>query len=313
MRGVAIALAVALIAAPAAARPLDAVRQAGELRVTVYQNYKPYSWRDNGKPVGVDVDIAQALADALNVRLNLFELRADDDVNDDLRNGVWKGTVLGDAPGDVMLHVPYDKRIEAKNDKIALFAPYHVDGLAMYVDPAKAQAGRDLTLLKADKVAVAVGTIADYTLIAANDHAYLGQVVHERTLDAAAEHFERGDVAAFYGEESASQALARAGKRPFAVVHPKTRRSAATGRSAPRSRPIRAISARRSRARSTTWRATVGCKRFSPHIGSIGASPRRRADRKRLARRMVRCAAGAGAATARRSAKRRAALVGRMK
>ena len=221
MRAVALILA-ALFATNAAARPLDAVRQAGELRVTVYQNYKPYSWRENGKPVGVDVDIAQALADALKLRLSLFELRADDDVNDDLRNGVWKGTVLGDAPGDVMLHVPYDKRIEAKNDRVALIAPYHVDGLAMFVDPAKADAGRDLSLLKADKVAVAVGTIADYTLISANDHAYLGQVVHERTLDAAAEHFERGEVAAFYGEESASLSLARAGKRAFAVVHPET-------------------------------------------------------------------------------------------
>jgi ABC-type amino acid transport substrate-binding protein len=222
LRGISLILALSLAASGAGARSLEAVRQAGELRVTVYQNYKPYSWRADGKAVGVDVDIAQALAEALKVRLSLFELRADDDINDDLRNGVWKGTVLGDAPGDVMLHVPYDKRIEAKNDKVALFAPYHVDGLAMFVDPAKAEAGRDLTLLKSDKVAVAVGTIADYTLISANDHAYLSQVVHERTLDAAAEHFERGEVAAFYGEESASQALARAGKRRFAVVHPQT-------------------------------------------------------------------------------------------
>ncbi len=216
-------LAASLAISGAAARPLDKVRQTGELRVTVYQNYKPYSWRKDGAPAGIDVDIAKALAEALHVRLNLFELRADDDVNDDLRNGVWKGTVLGDAPGDVMLHIPYDKRIEEKNDRVALFAPYHVDGLAMFVDPAKAAAAQDLSLLKTDKAAVAVGTVGDYVLISAHDHAYLPQVVHERTLDAAAEHFERGDVAAFYGEESAGQSFARAGKRPFAVVRPQVK------------------------------------------------------------------------------------------
>ena len=48
-----------------------------------------------------DVDIAQALADALHARLDLFELRADDDINDDLRNGVWRGmaTKAGAATG----------------------------------------------------------------------------------------------------------------------------------------------------------------------------------------------------------------------
>ena len=220
MRFLGFVLAGALAASGAAARPLDAVQKSGTLRVTVYQNYKPYSWRQNDKPIGIDIDIAQALADALHVRANLFELRADDDVNDDLRNGVWKGTVLGDPPGDVMLHVPYDKRIEEKNDRVALFAPYHVDGLAMFIDPAEATAARDLSFLKAQKAAVAVGTIGDYVLSSAHDHAYLAQVVHERTLEAAAQHFERGDVAAFYGEESAGQSFARAGKRPFAVVYP---------------------------------------------------------------------------------------------
>lgn len=220
VRALALALAASLSLSGAAARPLEKVEQTGALRVTVYQNYKPFSWRENDKPVGIDVEIAQALADALHVRLNLFELRADDDIGDDLRNGVWKGTVLGDRPGDVMLHVPYDKHIEQRNDRVALFAPYHVDGVAMFVDPAKAEAGRDLSLLKTDKVAVAVGTIADYALSSTHDHAYIAEVVHERTLDAAAGHFERGDVAAFFGEELAGQSFARAGKRAFAVVHP---------------------------------------------------------------------------------------------
>jgi ABC-type amino acid transport substrate-binding protein len=221
-RALALAFALGLLAAPAAARPLDAVKQSGVLRVAVYQDYKPYSWRENDKPKGIDVEIAKLIAERLGVSLDLFELRADDDINDDLRNGVWRGSVLGAAPGDVMLHVPYDKRIEQTNDRVSLLAPYHIDGMAMVVDPAKSAAGADLTLLKSDKAAVAVGTIGDMVLISVQDHALQPNVVHERTLEQAAEDFEHGRVAAFYGEASAAQAFARHGARPYALVYPKT-------------------------------------------------------------------------------------------
>ena len=221
------ALALALftaagVSAPLHARPLDKVRETGVLRVAVYQDYKPYSWRENGQTVGIDVEIAEALAQSLNARLDLFELRADDDINDDLRNGVWRGSVVGASPGDVMLHVPYDRRIEQSNDRVSLFGPYHVDGMAMIVDPGKADSALDLSLFQREKAAVAVGTIGDMILISLHDHALQPNVVHERDLERAAGDFERGEVAAFYGEASAAEAFARAGQRPFAIVYPKT-------------------------------------------------------------------------------------------
>lgn len=206
----------------AIARPLESVRQAGVLRVAVYQDYKPYSWSQGGHTVGIDAEIAEALAKQMGVKLDLFELRADDDINDDLRNGVWKGSLVGAAPGDVMLHVPYDKLIEKANDRVALVAPYHVDGLAMIVDPAKASAALDLSLFRQEKAAVAYGTMADMILISINDHSLIANVRHEKTLDLAAAAFERGEVPAFYGEASASEALARVGPRAFAIVYPKT-------------------------------------------------------------------------------------------
>lgn len=89
------------------------------------------------------------------MRLDLFELRAGDDVEEDLRNRVWRGTVVGAAPGDVMLHVPCDQRVEAANDRVALFASYHIGGLAMVVDPARQGAAADLPRLKTAKAAVA--------------------------------------------------------------------------------------------------------------------------------------------------------------
>ena len=204
------------------ARPLESVRQAGVLRVAVYQDYKPYSWSEGGRTVGIDADLAEALAKKMGVKLDLFELRADDDINDDLRNGVWRGSVVGAAPGDVMLHVPYDKRIEKENDRVALVGPYHVDGLAMITDPAKASGALDLSLFRQEKVAVADGTFADMILISVDNHSFISNVRHEKGIERAAAAFERGEVPAFYGEASASEALARAGQRPFAIVYPKT-------------------------------------------------------------------------------------------
>jgi ABC-type amino acid transport substrate-binding protein len=259
----------ALAAWQAPGRPLETVKQTGTLRVAVYQDYKPYSWRKDGKPVGIDVEIAQRLAETLGVRLDLFELRADDDINDDLRNGVWRGSLVGAAPGDVMLHVPYDKRIEAGNDRVALFAPYHVDGMAMVVDPSKAVAASDLSLLKSEKAAVAVGTIGDMILISLQDHALQPNVVHERTLEQAAQDYEQGRVAAFYGEASAAQAFARAGARPFALVYPKT----GLGGDWPIGVAVKADS------RDLGEAVAASLRRFSPATASIGASPKRRADR----------------------------------
>jgi ABC-type amino acid transport substrate-binding protein len=204
------------------ARPLEAVRSAGALRVTVYTNYKPYSWTEGGRAMGIDVEIAEALAKAVGVSLDLFPLRADDDINDDLRNGVWRGTVFGAAPGDVMMHVPYDKAIEAKNDRVALASPYHIDGLALAVDPAKAAQALDLSLFLNEKVAVDVGTLGDLIMISAYDQKTLPNVVHFRGIERASQAFEGGEVAAFYGEASAVQSFARAGARPFAIVYPKT-------------------------------------------------------------------------------------------
>lgn len=216
------AACAALVALPGAgcARPLAAVKEKGTLRVAVYRDYKPYSWIENGQSKGIDVDLARGIAKSLDVKLDVFDLRADDNLNDDLRNGVWRGTVVGAAPGDVMMHVPFDRKIEAENDRVALFAPYQVEGLAMAVDPAKASAAPDLSLFLQDKVAVDVGTLADIVLISAHDHRLIPNVVHTRGMPRAAEAFERGEVAAFYGEASAVESLARNGPRPFTIVVP---------------------------------------------------------------------------------------------
>lgn len=114
------------IAAPARA-DWDQVRDAGTLKVAVYNDFAPFS--DHGS--GIDVDLAQALAAKLGVKPGLMPFPADEDVADDLRNMVWKGHYLGYGPADVMLHVPVDKRLMAGNPQVRIFAPYHVETLRL--------------------------------------------------------------------------------------------------------------------------------------------------------------------------------------
>jgi L-cystine transport system substrate-binding protein len=95
----------------------------GVLTVAVYNDFAPFS--ANG--VGIDIDLARALAEKLGLKLSLMPFKAGDDVNEDLRNMVWKGHYLGYGPADVMMHVPVDPMLMSANDKVQIFAPYYHD------------------------------------------------------------------------------------------------------------------------------------------------------------------------------------------
>ena len=60
--GAGAALALGLMPDRLAAAPLAKVKALGTIRVVVYQNNRPWSWEEGGKLVGLDVDLAQAIA-----------------------------------------------------------------------------------------------------------------------------------------------------------------------------------------------------------------------------------------------------------
>lgn len=113
-------------AAPASA-DLDKIRATGTLSFAVYEDYPPWS----GKKEGIDNDIAQAIADKLGLKSSLIVFPAGENLDDDLRNMVWKGHYLGIGPADVMLHVPVDPNLMRKNDKVEIFAPYYREAVKL--------------------------------------------------------------------------------------------------------------------------------------------------------------------------------------
>ena len=111
----------------AALADLEKIRTSGKLSFAVYEDFAPFS----GKAGGIDVDLAEALAKKLGLKATFIPFPAGENIDDDLRNMVWKGHYLGFGPADVMMHVPLDRAVMQKNDKVEIFAPYYRDTIRL--------------------------------------------------------------------------------------------------------------------------------------------------------------------------------------
>ena len=197
-----LAAALGLAAAPLLAQeptPLARLRARGSLVVAVYNDMPPF----NSGGQGIDVALAQALAQALGLKLSLLPFTAGENMNDDLRNMVWKGHYLGFGPADVLLHVPVDKPLMAENPRTLIFAPYYRE--RVMIARAVAAAPRLATLddLAGLKIAVPGQSLAGWLLIGAESGKYQAQLATkfaDGTEAAAA--LLRGEVAAAAGQAS---------------------------------------------------------------------------------------------------------------
>ena len=184
-------------ALPALAGDLEAIRQRGRLRVAVYNDFVPYS--KAGK--GIDVELARAIAGKLGLSPEIVGFNADEDMNDDLRNMVWKGHYLGTQPADLMMHVPVDAHLARANDKVRIFGAYHREALGVARDPARIQplsgsAAVALEIFTREKIGVETATLADSFLLGVLNGRLRENVVHFRNVGEAAKALERGEVAA---------------------------------------------------------------------------------------------------------------------
>ena len=187
------------VALPVMADGFETIRQRGRLRVAVYNDFPPYSLA-GGK--GIDADIARAIAAKLGLTAEIVGYNADEDMNDDLRNMVWKGHYLGTQPSDVMMHVPVDEYLARANDKVRIFGAYHVETLALARNPErvpKALAGSAavaLEIFTREKIGVETASLADSFLLGVLNGRLRENVVHFKTVADAAQGMAEGKVAA---------------------------------------------------------------------------------------------------------------------
>lgn len=103
---------------------LARIRANGALKVAVYKDNAPFSSGPATDMSGLDVSLAEALARQMNLKLSLLPFDAGENMNDDLRNMVWRGHYLGYGPADVMLQVPADRFLANGNPQVTIMAPY---------------------------------------------------------------------------------------------------------------------------------------------------------------------------------------------
>lgn len=192
-------LALGGAATASRAATLAQVRERGSLLVGFYEDMPPF----HVKGRGIDVALAQALADALGVRMAPLPFNADENMNDDLRNMVWRGHYLGYGPADVLMHVPVDRPLMEANPQVQVFGPYYRERLAMARNLARTPQLDSLQQLNGEPIAVAGQTLAGWLLIGADSGAYRPQLRTKwKDGTECARALQRGEVAAAAGTVS---------------------------------------------------------------------------------------------------------------
>ena len=199
----------------AAESSLAAIKSRGTLVVAVYRDMPPF--HDRGQ--GIDVDLAAALADTLGVKLSLLPFQADENMDDDLRNMVWKGHYLGFGPADVMLHVPVAAPLMEANPQVRIFAPYWRDRVMIARRVDQLPHLETLAQLNGKSVAVPGQTLAGWLMIGADGGAYKQQLTTTfKDGVEAAQALQRGEFAAAAGLQSELESVL--GGDPRFVITP---------------------------------------------------------------------------------------------
>lgn len=177
---------------------LAKIRANGTLRVALYKNNAPFSDGKDAEFDGIDVTIGKALAQELGLKFSALPFDAGENMNDDLRNMVWRGHYLGYGPGDVMLHVPVDRHLIAKNRQAMIFAPYYRETLVVLHAKSKLPVVHSAEDLQGHLLTAESGSGAASALVGFNGGMLRNQVKFAKTGVEAAQAVVDGVAAAAY-------------------------------------------------------------------------------------------------------------------
>lgn len=196
-------LILAAAANAASARPLDEVLASKRLFVIAYEDNKPFSWTaDDGTLMGIDVDLAKAIAAELGVDADI-ELRMGGEAADqDVRVNVLRGTAGGGKPGDIMMHVPADKDFAERFKGVVISNSYFQQTVAVAIDPKRIPQDANFEIFKKEKISVKLATVADYFLMGYQDGALVNNISHFTRGPQGAKEFLSGETAALMGVRS---------------------------------------------------------------------------------------------------------------
>ena len=199
LRAIGAAAIGAAFAPLACGTTLAKVKERRQLIVGLYDDMPPFHVAGRG----IDVDLAQALAEGLGVGLSLLPFAAGENMNDDLRNMVWRGHYLGYGPADVLMHVPVDRPLIEATPQARIFAPYYQETVAIARDVSKLPRLETMSALAGQRIAVPGQSLAGWLLIGADGGAYRESLSTQwKDGTEAARALQRGEVSAASGDRS---------------------------------------------------------------------------------------------------------------
>ncbi|WP_305856807.1 substrate-binding periplasmic protein [Balneatrix alpica] len=199
------------------AREYDHVIASGHIYIGLYRDFPPYSFVDEqGQPRGVDVEIGQRIAAGLGVEFRPHWITPDENLEDDLRNHVWKGHYLDkdeDNPlaakhlADVMLRVPYDREFsymrdstgELINEQVVMFAPYQRERWQLAYDRRQLSEVSTLALFQYHPIGVEIDSLPAFYLTSALQGRLRDQARHYPNVGQAFQAMQAQQVAAVMG------------------------------------------------------------------------------------------------------------------
>lgn len=159
------ALGMGLLGASSAHAELADLKEKGSLKIALYKNNLPFSDANREGMTGVDAALAKELAKRLQLGVQWLPFDAGENMNDDLRNMVWRGHYLGYGPADVMLQVPIDKYLIEKTNQVEFLAPYYRHELGWLAPESVSSADLQTMSLDGLKLVAETGTAASGALL----------------------------------------------------------------------------------------------------------------------------------------------------
>ena len=204
---------LAMVALNATAGALDDVKARCRIAFGLYNDFAPF----HEKGVGLEVDLANALAAQLGVKATIMPFEAsDENIEDELRNMVWKGHFLGWGPADVLMHVPVAASLMDSVKQVRIFAPYHTARLAIAHNVSQIPTLDSLARLGDLKIGAEIASINSVLIGSAEDGKFQGNLRHFRTPTLALKALKAGEVSAVMATRREVEA-AVAGDKRFAV------------------------------------------------------------------------------------------------
>lgn len=174
------------------------IKAAGTIKVAVYKDNAPFSSEVDGEMVGLDIDIARALARQMGLAVSFVPFQAGENMDADLRWMVDTGHYLGFGPADLMMHVPVDKHLMFNNRKVFIFAPYMSEKPVLVRDSRRLGVVRLPEDLINQPLAAEAGAGLASVLMGQNGGMLRSEVKLFPTAVEAVEAVIRGDAAAAY-------------------------------------------------------------------------------------------------------------------